>query len=293
MTRAFLEKRGERMAKIQWYPGHMNRARQELQSKLNLLDVLVEVLDARIPQSSRNPMIEKIVQDKAHLIILNKADLADPVQTKRWQKKLQGSGKLVLALDSLHNNQMQLLVKMIKQAGEKVTARLKKRGANHPELRLAVIGVPNCGKSTIINRLIGKNVTRVANRPGVTKGQTWLKAAGNLQLLDTPGILWPKFEDQEVGYKLAALGAIKDNLFPADDVALFVLQELRQHYLTDLVKFARLPQTKIAHLSNPDLLLAMTKLYGMRDDYDRFALFMLQRLRKGKVGRLTLDWLGK
>ncbi len=279
------------MAKIQWYPGHMNKARNQLEDKMNLIDVIVEVLDARIPQSSRNPMIEQLVGKKPHLIILNKADLADPILTKRWQKKLQKPGKFVMGMDSLHNTNMQALIRLIKKAAAAKTQKLEARGAVHPTIRIALAGVPNCGKSTIINRLVGHNVAMVGNKPGVTKGQTWLKTQANIQILDTPGILWPKFEDQEVGYKLAAFGAIKDSVFHADDVALFVIKNLRKHYLSDLAKFARSSKEEIEKISDTDLLLAMTQLYGMRDDYDRFSLYFLQRLRKGKVGRITLDRL--
>lgn len=281
----------EIMAKIQWYPGHMNKARNQLEDKLNLIDVFVEVLDARIPESSRNPMIEDLVGNKPHVIILNKADLADPVMTKLWRKKLQKPGKFVMAIDSLHNTNMNVLINMIKKAATAKIKKLEAKGAAHPTIRIVLAGVPNCGKSTIINRLVGKNVAAVGNKPGVTKGQSWLKTKVNIQILDTPGILWPKFEDQEVGFKLAAFGAIKDTIFHADDVALFVLKNLRKYYLNDLVKFARCPKEKIDNISDPDLLLAMTQVYGMRDDYDRFSLYMLQRLRKGKIGRITLDRL--
>lgn len=279
------------MSNIQWYPGHMNKARNQLEDKLNLIDVIVEVLDARIPQSSRNPMIEKLVGNKPHLIILNKADLADPVITKLWQKKLQQPNKFVMALDSLHNTKMDALIRLIKKAALNKTEKMAEKGVAHPTIRIALAGIPNCGKSTIINRLVGRNVAEVGNKPGVTKGQTWLKTKFNIQILDTPGILWPKFDDQEVGYKLAAFGAIKDTVFHADDVALFVLKNLRKYYLSDLVKFARTSKNEIANINDPDLLLAMTQVYGMRDDYDRFSLYMLQRLRKGKIGRISLDRL--
>lgn len=277
------------MATIQWYPGHMNKARNQLEDKLGLIDVLVEVLDSRIPQASRNPMIEELVGNKPHIIILNKADLADPVLTKKWAEKLSGPDKCVLALDSLHNTNMQKLISLVKKATSEKTRKLEARGAANPTIRIALAGIPNCGKSTIINRLVGRNVAEVGNKPGVTKGQRWLKTNSNIQVLDTPGILWPKFSDQEVGYKLAAFGAIKDSVFHADDVALYVLENLRQHYLKDLIKFSKLSKKDIANLADPDLLLAMTEKYGMQDDYDRFSLFMLQRLRKGAMGRITLD----
>ncbi|MBA2915288.1 ribosome biogenesis GTPase YlqF [Lactobacillus crispatus] len=277
------------MATIQWYPGHMNKARNQLEDKLGLIDVLVEVLDARIPQASRNPMIEELVDNKPHIIILNKADLADPVLTKAWAAELAGDNKYVLALDSLHNTNMQKLVSLVKKAAAAKTEKLEARGASNPTIRIALAGIPNCGKSTVINRLVGRNVAEVGNKPGVTKGQRWLKTNANIQVLDTPGILWPKFSDQEVGYKLAAFGAIKDSVFHADDVALFVLKNLREFYAKDLLKFSKLPEQQIADMADPDLLLSMTEKYGMRDDYDRFSLFMLQKLRKGAIGRITLD----
>ncbi|MBC9722383.1 MAG: ribosome biogenesis GTPase YlqF [Lactobacillus sp.] len=277
------------MATIQWYPGHMNKARNQLEDKLNLIDVLVEVLDARIPESSRNPMIEELVGNKPHIIILNKADLADPILTKKWAEKFSGPDKYVLALDSLHSTNMQKLISLVKKAASDKTKKLEARGASNPTIRIALAGIPNCGKSTIINRLVGRNVAEVGNKPGVTKGQRWLKTSANIQVLDTPGILWPKFSDQTVGYKLAAFGAIKDSIFHADDVALYILERLRKYYLKDLIKFSKLNSADIENLSDADILLAMTEKYGMRDDYDRFSLFMLQRLRKGAIGRITLD----
>lgn len=277
------------MTQIQWYPGHMNKARNQLQDKINLIDVLVEVLDARIPQSSRNPLIEELVGKKPHLIVLNKSDLADPVLTKEWCQKLQTPNKSVIALDSLHTNNMHFLLQMIRQTAHHHIRQLQARGVAHPPVRIALAGIPNCGKSTLINRLVGKNVARVGNRPGVTKGQTWLKSGRNIQILDTPGILWPKFSDQTVGLKLAAFGAIKEGVFAADDVALFVLKQLRRYYLGYLTKYARMSSDQVEQLAAPDLLLALTRLYGMRDDYDRFAHLLLQRLAKGEIGRITLD----
>ena len=277
------------MTKIQWYPGHMNKARNQLEEKLNLIDVVIEVLDARIPSASRNPMISELVGDKPHLIILNKTDLADPVMTKLWQKKLQGPRTLVMAMDAQHNTNMQALITLIKKAASEKVKKLEERGASNPTIRICLVGVPNCGKSTIINRLVGRNVTMTGDRPGVTKGQAWLKTPYGIQILDTPGILWPKFEDQDVGYKLAAFGAIKDTIFHADDVALFVIRQLRQYYPAYLAKFANCTKDKLENIGDTDLLLAMTQNNGMRDDYDRFSLFMLQRLRKGKLGRISLD----
>ena len=277
------------MTKIQWYPGHMNKARNQLEDKMNLIDVVVEVLDARIPIASRNPMIAELVGDKPHLIVLNKADLADPVITKLWQKALMGPKTSVMAMDGKHNTNMQALIHLIKRAGQDKVQKLQEKGAATPTIRIALVGVPNCGKSTIINRLVGHNVAITGDKPGITKGQSWLKTQHGIQILDTPGILWPKFDDQAVGYKLAAFGAIKDTIFHADDVALFVIAQMRQYYPAYLAKFANTSKEALENISDTDLLLAMTQNNGMRDDYDRFANFMLLRLRKGKLGRITLD----
>lgn len=277
------------MATIQWYPGHMNKAKNQLEDNLDLIDVLIEVLDARLPVSSRNPMIGQLRKKKPHIIILNKADLADPIQTKKWTRYYQDEGNFVISMDAQHNTNMTSLYKIIKLAGKEKTDKLIAKGASNPMIRVAIAGIPNCGKSTIINRMVGRNAAIVGDKPGVTRGQSWLKTKTNVQILDTPGILWPKFSDQEVGYKLAACGAIKADIFHPDDVALFVIEFLKQNYEKDLVKFAQATSEEINNMSNPDLLLAMTNKYGMRDDYDKFSLFMLQRLRKGKLGRITFD----
>ncbi len=226
---------------------------------------------------------------KPHIIILNKADLADPIQTKKWTRYYQDEGNFVISMDAQHNTNMTSLYKIIKLAGKEKTDKLIAKGASNPMIRVAIAGIPNCGKSTIINRMVGRNAAIVGDKPGVTRGQSWLKTKTNVQILDTPGILWPKFSDQEVGYKLAACGAIKADIFHPDDVALFVIEFLKQNYEKDLVKFAQATSEEINNMSNPDLLLAMTNKYGMRDDYDKFSLFMLQRLRKGKLGRITFD----
>lgn len=277
------------MANIQWYPGHMNKAKNQLEDKLDLIDVIIEVLDARLPMSSKNPMISKLIANKAHIIILNKADLADAIKTKTWVKFFQKQGILVLPMDAQHSNNMSGLIKLIKIATKDKVDKIIAKGAKEPVIKVAIAGIPNCGKSTIINRLVGRNATIVGDKPGVTRGQNWLKTDTNIQILDTPGILWPKFDDRNIGLKLAACGAIKDSVFHADDVSIFVLKYLREQYLNLLVDFCKTSAEKIEKINDIDLLLAMTQLFGMRDDYERFSIFFLQRLRKGKIGRITFD----
>ena len=278
------------MANIQWYPGHMNKAKNQIIDILDLVDVVIEVVDARIPLSSRNPLIEKLAQKKQHMIVLNKSDLADPVQTKRWITYFENLGhEFVIDLDAKHNSQIEQLVTLIKKATAAKTKKVMAKGALSPTIRAVCVGIPNCGKSTILNRLVGKNVAVVGDRPGVTKNQNWLKAKGNIQVLDTPGILWPKFEDQVVGYKLASCGAIKDSIFHADDVAIYLLDFLKRYYPKQLREFAKIDDLDAK--STPEFLLDLTKKMGYRDDYDRFALILLQRFRKLKLGRISLDWV--
>lgn len=279
------------MTKIQWYPGHMNKARNQLEEKLNLIDVVVEVLDARIPSASRNPMISELVGDKPHLIVLNKADLADPVMTKLWQKKLQGPRTLVMAMDAQHNTNMQALITLIKKAASEKVKKLEERGASNPIIRICLVGVPNCGKSTIINRLVGRNVAITGDRPGVTKGQAWLKTPYGIQILDTPGILWPKFEDQEVGMRLAYIGSIKDDILNIEELALGLIGYLQEFYPAAIRERYNVEE----ELKPLDILTAVAKARGCLKkgeelDYEKASRLLLEEFRSGKLGKVTLEF---
>ena len=277
------------MALIQWYPGHMNKAKNQIIDNLHLVDVVLEVLDARIPISSRNPLIQKLAANKKHLIILNKADLADPNQTARWIDYFKRHGhEFTIAFDAQHTTNTNPIVDLVKKSMAEKTAALNAKGAKNPTIRVVCVGIPNCGKSTILNRLVGKNVAVVGDRPGVTKNQNWLKAKGNIQVLDTPGILWPKFDDQEIGVKLALTGAIKEGLYHEDDVALFALSYFRNYYPQVLTEKLGVGPKQLA-LSDPDLLLALTKKFGFKDEYERMAQKIIFDLRKGTLGRITLE----
>lgn len=276
------------MAVIQWFPGHMAKARREIQEQLKLVDLVIEICDARIPESSRNPMMNEIVQQKPHLLVLNKTDLADPKQTKTWQQYYEAQGQPTIVTDAQHQNPLNLVQKAANEILKDKLALRAQRGIKNMTIRAMCMGVPNSGKSTFLNRLVGKNVAVTGNRPGVTKNQNWLKTKQNLEILDTPGILWPKFDDQEIGIKLALTGAIKEGLYHEDDVTLFALNYFRQYYpqvLTD--KLGVTP--KQLELSDPDLLLALTKKFGFKDEYERMAQKIILDLRKGSLGRITLE----
>lgn len=278
------------MATIQWFPGHMSKARRQVQESIKFVDFVTVLVDARLPLSSQNPMLTKIVGEKPKLLVLNKADLADPVRLKEWQTYFEGQGIPTLAL----NSKEQSAVKKVTDAAKKLMAdklaRQKERGIRIETLRTMIIGIPNAGKSTLMNRLAGKKIAVVGNKPGVTKGQQWLKSNKDLEILDTPGILWPKFEDETVALKLALTGAIKDNLLPMDEVTIFGLNYFKEHYPEELT--ARFKQLDLSQEA-PDMIMDMTQKLGFRDDYDRFYSLFVKDVRDGKLDRYCLDIVGE
>ncbi|MCR8967351.1 ribosome biogenesis GTPase YlqF [Streptococcus zalophi] len=274
------------MATIQWFPGHMSKARRQVQENIKFVDFVTILVDARLPFSSQNPMLSKIIGDKPKLLILNKADLADPVITKEWRHYFEKQGITTLAI----NSKEQATVKKVTEAAKKLMAdkivHLKERGIQKETLRTMIVGIPNAGKSTLMNRLAGKKIAVVGNKPGVTKGQQWLKSNKELEILDTPGILWPKFEDDLIGLKLALTGAIKDTLLPMDEVTIFGLDFFKTHYpkrLKDRFKGISLEDEA------PDIIMTMTKKLGYREDYDRFYNLFVKEVRDGRLGTYTLD----
>ena len=276
------------MATIQWFPGHMSKARRQVQENIKFVDFVTILVDARLPLSSQNPMLTKIVGDKPKLLILNKADLADPTLTKEWQAYFESQGIKTLAI----NSKEQSAVKKVTEAAKKLMAdklvRQRERGIQIETLRTMIIGIPNAGKSTLMNRLAGKKIAIVGNKPGVTKGQQWLKSNKDLEILDTPGILWPKFEDEMVALKLALTGAIKDNLLPMDEVTIFGLNYFKEHYPKALQE--RFKQLDL-ELEAPDMIMDITQKLGFREDYDRFYSLFVKEVRDGRLGRYTLDGL--
>ena len=278
------------MATIQWFPGHMSKARRQVQESIKFVDFVTVLVDARLPLSSQNPMLTKIVGEKPKLLILNKADLADPVRLKEWQTYFEGQGILTLALNSKEQSAVKKVTDAAKRLMADKLARQKERGIRIETLRTMIIGIPNAGKSTLMNRLAGKKIAVVGNKPGVTKGQQWLKSNKDLEILDTPGILWPKFEDETVALKLALTGAIKDNLLPMDEVTIFGLNYFKEHYPEELVgRYKQLDLNQEA----PEIIMDMTQKLGFRDDYDRFYSLFVKDVRDGKLGRYCLDTVGE
>ncbi|MFT9213967.1 ribosome biogenesis GTPase YlqF [Liquorilactobacillus ghanensis] len=275
------------MNKIQWYPGHMAKAIRQIKENLKMVDLVLELADARLPESSRNPLVQELLVNKPKLLLLTKKDLADTSETQKWVNHFQAQQQAVLAVNSLHER-TSVIEKKIQQVLADKTARQKQRGIKQQRLRVMCLGIPNVGKSTLLNQLVGKKAAQTGNRPGVTKAQQWLKVGKTLDLLDTPGILWPKFEDPLVGQKLALTGAIKDTLFAADDIALFALEFFKNKHPQQLLERYHLTAADL-QLELPDLLLLITKKIGMRDDYERASQRIIFDCRQGKLGSYTLD----
>lgn len=278
------------MATIQWFPGHMSKARRQVQENLKFVDFVTVLVDARLPLSSQNPMLTKIVGDKPKLMFLNKVDLADPMATKEWQDYFESQGIKTLAISSKEQSTVKKVTDAAKSLMADKIARQKERGIQIETLRTMIIGIPNAGKSTLMNRLAGKKIAVVGNKPGVTKGQQWLKTNKDLEILDTPGILWPKFEDEEVALKLALTGAIKDQLLPMDEVTIFGLNYFKEHYPAVLQE--RFKQMDLEQEA-PEIIMEMTQKLGFREDYDRFYQLFVKDVRDGKLGRYTLDRVGE
>lgn len=278
------------MATIQWFPGHMSKARRQVQENIKHVDFVTILVDARLPLSSQNPMLTKIVGDKPKLMILNKADLADPIRTKEWRDFYESQGLKTLAINSKEQSTVKKVTDIAKILMSDKIAKLRGRGIQKETLCTMIIGIPNAGKSTLMNRLAGKKIAVVGNKPGVTKGQQWLKSNKELEILDTPGILWPKFEDELVGLKLALTGAIKDQLLPMDEVTIFGLNYFKTYYPDRLKE-----RFKSINLEDeaPEIIMALTQKLGYRDDYDRFYNLFVKEVRDGKLGRYTLDIVGE
>ena len=277
------------MATIQWFPGHMSKARRQVQENLKHVDFVTILVDARLPLSSQNPMLTKIVGDKPKLLILNKADLADSNRTKEWRTYFKSQGIKTLAINSKEQSTVKLVTDAAKSLMADKIQRLRERGIQKETLRTMIIGIPNAGKSTLMNRLAGKKIAVVGNKPGVTKGQQWLKSNKDLEILDTPGILWPKFEDELVGLKLALTGAIKDQLLPMDEVTIFGVNYFKTYYPERLEeRFKGIDLEEEA----PEIIMEMTRKLGFREDYDRFYNLFVKEVRDGKLGRYTLDIVG-
>lgn len=272
---------------INWYPGHMKKTRELIEANLKMVDLVIEVVDARIPSSSRNPIIDQLVKEKQRIIILNKSDLSDPKANEAWTEKFKKDGNIVLQMNCMRGQGVPQLYKVLNTLQDKKNeGQVRKR-----PLRMMIVGVPNVGKSSLINRLTGKKSAKTGDKPGVTKGKQWLTLENGMQLLDTPGILWPKFEDPNVGLNLAFCGSIKDEILDVASLALELIKVLQveyPEYLMTRYKLDELSEDALENMENISRKRGFI-LAGKRIDYERCGKTLLDEFRGGVIGNITLE----
>ena len=275
----------------QRYPGHMTKAKRQMQEDIKLIDLIIELVDARIPLSSRNPDIDQLGQNKARLILLNKSDLADERHNEAWTNYFHEKGYQVAKINARERGTLKSLQGVIMEACKEKIERDRRRGIKNRPIRAMVVGIPNVGKSTFINSFAGKAVAKTGNKPGVTKGKQWIRLNKNVELLDTPGILWPKFEDQTVGLKLAMIGSIKDDILNVEELALEVIKAISANYPGMLAKRYNIEEQESA-LAMMEAIAVERKclMKGSELDYLKTANIILEEFRNGKIGRITLEY---
>lgn len=277
---------------IQWYPGHMAKAKREVSEQLKKVDVVFELVDARIPYSSRNPMIDEVIKQKPRVVILNKKDMTNLKELEKWEQFFENKGYYPVAVDAKHGKNLKDVEKAAIQATKEKFDREKAKGLRPRAIRAMIVGIPNVGKSTLINKLANRSIAQTGNKPGVTKQQQWIKVGNSLQLLDTPGILWPKFEDEEVGKKLSLTGAIKDSIVHLDEVAIYGLQfmikkdlnGLKSHYNIEVDEDAEILEWFDAIGRRRGLLQK-----GNEVDYEAVIELIIYEIRNAKIGTYCFD----
>lgn len=277
----------------QWYPGHMTKAKRMMQENIGLIDLVIELVDARIPLSSRNPDIDELGRNKSRLVLLNKSDLADEKANRLWMDYFREKGFHVLEVNARSGQGLKSIQGVVKEACREKIERDRKRGIKNRPIRAIVVGIPNVGKSTFINSFAGKACTKTGNKPGVTKGKQWIRMNKELELLDTPGILWPKFESEEVGRNLALIGSMNDEILQMTELAADLLAYLLQYYREQL--FARYRIEDMDDMATPLTVLTHIcedrKCYkkGQEADYEKAASIVMEDFRSGRIGRISLE----
>lgn len=279
---------------VQWFPGHMARTRRIMASNLKLVDIVIELCDARIPQSSRNPEIDKIVGKKPRLILLNKSDYADPAATEQWITYYKKKGIPAIACDCRSGRGVKNLLPAVREVLAERIASWQANGMVGRPIRMMIVGIPNVGKSSLINRLSGTRSAKVEDRPGVTRGKQWVSLEEGMELLDMPGVLWPKFEDKAAGERLAFIGSVNDQILDIEYLAMRLLDTLRPEYTAALAERYRLEVETVEELDSYDLLEAIAKKRGMlmaggKVNTERAAIMLLDEFRDGSIGRVTLE----
>lgn len=282
------------MQTIQWFPGHMTKTKRQIQSSLKLVDAVAEIIDARIPVSSRNPDLAKLVQNKPRVILLNKCDMANQTATKMWIDYFKKQNLVAIPVDCKSGRGLDKFAPAVNTVMSNKIARLKEKGMINPTIRIMVVGIPNVGKSSFINKMVKKNRAKVEDRPGVTRGNQWYTIAKNLEMLDTPGVLWPKFDDKTVGEHLAFTGAVKDQILDIELLAVRLLDFIKELKPADFITRFKLENEDIENIDSYLLLKMIGKKRGMlvsggEIDTERAAIMLLDEFRSAKLGRITVE----
>ena len=282
------------MQNIQWFPGHMTKTKRQIQASLKLVDAVAEILDARIPLSSKNSDLQKLIQNKPKVVLLNKCDMANQTATSRWIDYYASQGITAIAVDCKSGKGLNKFAPAVNNVLSERRERLKAKGMVNPMLRIMIVGIPNVGKSSFINRVAKQNRAKVEDRPGVTRGNQWYSIAKNIEMLDTPGVLWPKFDDKIVGERLAFTGAVKDQILDTELLAVRLLDFLRSLKPADFIARFKLEDIDLEAIDSYELLNVIGKKRGMlisggEIDTERAAIMLLDEFRSGKLGRITLE----
>lgn len=283
-----------KMQTIQWFPGHMTKTKRQIQSSLKLVDAVAEIIDARIPVSSRNPDLAKLVQNKPRVILLNKCDMANQTATKMWIDYFKKQNLVAIPVDCKSGRGLDKFAPAVNTVMSHKIARLKEKGMVNPTIRIMIVGIPNVGKSSFINKMVKKNRAKVEDRPGVTRGNQWYTIAKNLEMLDTPGVLWPRFDDKTVGEHLAFTGAVKDQILDIELLAVRLLDFIKELKPADFITRFKLENEDIENIDSYELLKMIGKKRGMlvsggEIDTERAAIMLLDEFRSAKLGRITVE----
>lgn len=274
---------------INWYPGHMAKTKREIGEKINLIDIVFEVIDARIPFSSKNNEITKMIGNKPRILVMTKADLCDEEITLKWKNFYEEQGYNVVLVDLIHDKNLNSILELTNKLSRDVNEKRKAKGLKPRRVRILILGIPNVGKSTLINRLVGKKATNVGNRPGVTRNLEWIRVNENLELLDTPGILWPKLEGEKLGLNLASMTAIKEEILNKEEVAIYIINTMLKKYPSQIIDRYKL--TKLDDIVEilDEIGMKIGAVKNGEVDYEKVYTIILKDLREGYLGYVTFD----
>ena len=276
---------------INWYPGHMAKTKREIKEKLDLIDVVFEVIDARIPKSSKNIDVDALIKNKPRILVMTKLDLCDETETKKWQSYYENLGYKVITLDLLNNPDLRGIYTETDKILRDLNEKRKQKGLKERKVRALILGVPNVGKSTLINRLVGKKATNVGNKPGVTKQLEWIRINNDIELLDTPGILWPRFDNQEIALNLASMTAIKEEILDVEEVAIYIINTMLKLYPDNIKNRYNITDTSDIVIILDQIGKKIGAIRNKETDYDKVYMTILKDLREGYLGKVTFDRL--